>query len=865
MWNLKAVLSWHRKKRTIGLQSRFLLGLAVIFFGFCLVATTLLYLYEKKTLEENAYHKTESIMAAVKSTRNYIKDVLRPRMYTLYGKDTFILEAMSTSYVSRVVMNMFQEEMPDFEYRRVAVNAFNPQYEASDNELKMISYFKNHPSQSDWTGVTQKGKKHVYTHFRPVIFYASCLHCHGNPTDAPSTIVSQYGNIRGFNQPLNKIGGIVSVSVPVDVGTVAIMGVAWKVFSVTLCAFLILYGIIWLFFNNLIIRDLHNILEVFRDTLRDEDGLQLYEEAKTMDEFGELSVAVQKVAKHLHANQQTLEDYAQNLEKKVAERTLALEESKRVLHEQFQARGLQLGVMNTITELITQSADLDEILPRIMDLALKVIPAAGAGIYLLERKKSVLVLQCQSNASGLEQEINFDANRLAMLDREQMDFDGFIREAVCEYSTAIEKEPLLARNVNVPLCCRQHVLGVISFMGNRQDDLDIQMQELLFSIAHHIGITIESLQNMTALIHSKELLQTVFDGITDLVILLDHKRRIKMVNQAFLNRHEVSMATVLDQPLDSLAMKVPCPFSFCDLDISFTHREAISEQVQVEGVSYEVNFYPIFSDIADSLGTVRNIVCYAKDITKQKEIEQRIQQTEKLVALGQLAAGVAHEINNPLGVILCYADILKNDRNNDPEQHKKDILIIEKHARSCQHIVSDLLNFSHSQKTVRSKTELSPIIEEVINMVSPEFNKKNIALKRNLSLDIPRLQLDAARMKQVFLNLLMNALYACLDQGTVQISSYLKTKRRQVAIEIADDGQGIDPDILDKIFDPFFTTKPQGTGTGLGLSVSYGIVQEHGGDIRVESEPGSWTRFTIILPVSESPNTAEDGPCFLLS
>ena len=285
MWNLKAVLVWHKRKKRIGVQSRFLLGLAAIFFSFCFVATTLLYLYEKKILEENAYHKTESIMAAVESTRNYIKDILRPRMYELYGEDTFVLEAMSTSYVSRVVMDMFQDKMPDFEYRRVAVNAFNPDYEANDFDVKMIRYFKDNRTIDQWKGIIRKGSKYVYAQISPVIFYDSCMHCHGKPDDAPRAVVASYGQTRGFSQPINDIGGIVSVSVPVDVGTVAIMAVAWKVFSVTLCAFFLLYGIIWLFFNNLIIKDLRNILEIFRDNVRDEDGMQLYEQARTMDEF----------------------------------------------------------------------------------------------------------------------------------------------------------------------------------------------------------------------------------------------------------------------------------------------------------------------------------------------------------------------------------------------------------------------------------------------------------------------------------------------------------------------------------------------------------------------------------------------------
>ncbi|HEB68738.1 MAG TPA: DUF3365 domain-containing protein [Desulfobulbus sp.] len=866
---------------SIGLQSRFLLGLACIFICFCVVVTTLLYLYEKKRLENEIYYQTELIMAAVESTRAYVRDVLRPKMYETLGHETFILEAMSTSYISRVVMERFQETLPSFEYRRVAINAMNPDFEADALEREKIQYFTENPAMNDWHGIVKLKDQALYMRFRPVRFTTRCFRCHGDPADAPRTIIDLYGKEHGFNQKPDVVSGVISVGVPVNAGLMPIVEVAWKVFCATFIAVVFLYGIIWFFFNKLIIRDLRGLLEIFRDNLRDEHGVQLYEQARATDEFGELAASVQVVARHLRKTRLQLEDYAKNLEEKVKDRTRALQRSEQHLREKVITRGQELRTLNTISELITQSVYLADILPRVLQQALKVMPAAGAGMYLVDREKAMLVLQCREHADALVESIPFDASVcLPFLDEKRLDFDGFIQQAACgRYGTAGEKA-VLVNNFNVPLCCRGQILGVMTFTGKNLKDVDAQLQELLFSIGHQIGITIESLQNIARLIDSKELLQTVFDGITDVVLLLDpeyriHRHgwtrfhaeastnhgnspvrhhsigdfRIKMVNKAFLDQQGLQLEEILNRSLSELPLKNPCPFTACKTAFSALSGPPIVEQVNGEdGNIYEVNFYPLFSD----QGELRNIVCYAKDITEKIEVERRIQQTEKLVSLGQLAAGVAHEINNPLGIILCYTDILLEDNLDLDPQACEDVRVIEKHARSCQKIVTDLLNFSRSQKTDKCNGSVNRAIEEVVALAKQQFIKQKIHLTLHLDYELPDIFLDRDRIKQVFLNLLMNAAHAIREEGTVLIVTGYDQAAHRIVVTVEDDGQGIEDEVIAKIFDPFFTTKAPGSGTGLGLSVSYGIVQDHGGDICVESQPGQWTRFTITLPVNRA-------------
>ena len=274
----------------------------------------------------------------------------------------------------------------------------------------------------------------------------------------------------------------------------------------------------------------------------------------------------------------------------------------------------------------------------------------------------------------------------------------------------------------------------------------------------------------------------------------------------------------------------------------------MTEEVQSgNGEIFRVHYYPI----VDERGEVVSIVRNAKDITVEKRVEQRIQHAERLASLGQLAGGLAHEINNPLGVILCYVDLLKSQLADFP-QGFKDVAIIEKHAVNCQRIVADLLEFARGQETARQPTALNATIEEVVRMVEPQFRRQHCAIELDLAPGLPLVNIDANKMKQVYLNLLMNSRQAINGRGAIRIKTRYLKESGKVRLIFRDNGSGIPPGIIDRIFDPFFSTKKTGEGTGLGLSVSYGIIKEHGGDIQVESEPGQWTRFTIELPVEES-------------
>ncbi len=239
-----------------------------------------------------------------------------------------------------------------------------------------------------------------------------------------------------------------------------------------------------------------------------------------------------------------------------------------------------------------------------------------------------------------------------------------------------------------------------------------------------------------------------------------------------------------------------------------------------------------------------------KDIERRHLMDQQMAQADKLASIGEFSAGIAHEINNPLGIILGYTQLLLRDEPEPTEKHQ-DLKTIEKHVRNCKSIVQDLLNFARSSQNEKKPVDIHKIIADVVNFIQQHSRSDNIAIKKDFDPHIPSLVLDEKKINQVFMNLIMNARHAVSDSGVIRLSTRFEPSADRVFIRVADTGYGIEKNNLSRIFDPFFTTKPTGEGTGLGLSVSYGIIKSHGGQIEVDSTPEKGSLFTVILPTGE--------------
>jgi signal transduction histidine kinase len=239
------------------------------------------------------------------------------------------------------------------------------------------------------------------------------------------------------------------------------------------------------------------------------------------------------------------------------------------------------------------------------------------------------------------------------------------------------------------------------------------------------------------------------------------------------------------------------------------------------------------------------------DITERVELESQLSQSDKLSSIGLLAAGVAHEVNTPLAVISSYAQMLSKQLQGDPTR----TALLEKITRStfrASEIVNNLLNFSRTSGTEFTEVDVNKIVSDTLALLEHQFKTSKIKVQDELADHLPLIQGNAGKLQQVFLNLFLNAKDAMPSGGSLRVAT---SNGNGVSIVIADTGSGIAQEHIRRIYDPFFTTKTtprdgQNRGTGLGLSVTYGIIQEHAGKIRVESQPGEGTTFYLDFPLT---------------
>lgn len=246
---------------------------------------------------------------------------------------------------------------------------------------------------------------------------------------------------------------------------------------------------------------------------------------------------------------------------------------------------------------------------------------------------------------------------------------------------------------------------------------------------------------------------------------------------------------------------------------------------------------------------VKTLESKVKEKTEElMQVQNQLIQSEKLVSLGKLAAGVAHEINSPLTGILTFSNmLLKKIENDDPR--KEDLEIVVQESLRCRRIVQGLLDFARQRKPEKKNHNINRIIEETLSLIEKPMILQNISINRDLNAQLTEISVDVDQIQQVFLNIIMNAQEAMGQKGTLTIST--RALRDFVEIRFSDTGCGIAEQNINRVFDPFFTTKGNTKGTGLGLSVSYGIIERHQGTIRIKSKLGEGTTVIVNLPISD--------------
>jgi two-component system NtrC family sensor kinase len=261
---------------------------------------------------------------------------------------------------------------------------------------------------------------------------------------------------------------------------------------------------------------------------------------------------------------------------------------------------------------------------------------------------------------------------------------------------------------------------------------------------------------------------------------------------------------------------------------------------------YSITCYPLVDN-----GEVVGAIEIARDITKDLDIQKVMMQQDKMASIGRLAAGVAHEINNPLTTILTSAMLIQED--TDPEDpNYQELQTIADETLRCRKIVSSLLDFARQSKPVKKQHNLNDVVKECVVLTRKQAAFNDVTLEQSLGEDLPATNMDKDQLEQAIINLILNAIEVTDPGGKVTINTKFVPETDTIELEVSDSGKGISEKDMARIFDPFFTTKE--SGTGLGLAITHGIIEQHGGNIDVKSKLGQGTSFTVRLPLDNGDN-----------
>jgi len=489
--------------------------------------------------------------------------------------------------------------------------------------------------------------------------------------------------------------------------------------------------------------------------------------------------------------------------------------------------------------------------------AKRLFAADRASVWIHDRRARHLVLQASSDHGDLA--------RGALIGSDDVSAPAAVAMRRVRAEIVAPSGDEVTAMVTVPLRGCRRALGTVVFEGVRvETGGEIDLLDRADELGRQLAAAIENMQLLEDVMRSRRELENTFDSISHLVAVSDMRGLIVHVNTAFATRVGHKREELINQPLaDHLGPELGGWLARHKSSTTRIHGDS-AITIEVLDPVLKGPFMVTVTDLLDYGREPVGSVIVARDLTPQtrleaerEELRKRLTQSEKLAALGQFVAGIAHELNNPLQGVLGHLELLRTT-GAFPKQLRREVQVIYREADRAAKIVRNLLVFAGSRRLTLRSVSLNVVLQKVLALRTPAHRAAGIEVVRHYDEKLPRVKSDPLLLHQVFVNMVMNAEHAIAasgGSGRIEIATSVAASGDRIVATVRDTGIGIPEDTLSRIFEPFYTTKEVGKGTGLGLAITYGIVQEHGGQISAANHPEGGAVFTVELPIAPSPRT----------
>jgi len=478
----------------------------------------------------------------------------------------------------------------------------------------------------------------------------------------------------------------------------------------------------------------------------------------------------------------------------------------------------------------------------------RLFSAERSSVWLHDRRARTMVLAASSDAGYLEQAKQVPtsdplAPAATSLRRERAEV------ATNRGSTSTEAM------ITVPLKGRRRALGALIMEGVHLDPgSELALLERADEMGRQLSAAIENVVLLEDVLQSRRELDNTFNSLADLVIVCNRDGRVVHVNEAFSWRLGKPRRDLVNRPFDELVGSGTHALLSKALERENEGRGVVIN-AELEDPVLQGTFLMTVTPRVNEGNFLTGAVMVARDVTphaqleaERAELRNKLIQSEKLAALGEFVAGIAHELNNPLQSVLGHIELLRAT-GAFPKALRKDVQQVYREADRAAKIVRNLLVFAGSRRLVRKRVSITAVLSRAFSLRASALRAEGIEILRHKGDALPRVKGDPLLLQQAFLNIVLNAEQAIGSGGRIETRKTLLADPPRIVVEVRDTGPGIPNAVLPRIFEPFYTTKEVGKGTGLGLAIAYGIIQEHGGQISAANHPEGGAIFTVQLPV----------------